>query len=426
MILHTVLPGETLYSIAARYGVSTAELIENNAPIDPDRPTVGRSLIILRPRELYTVKAGDTPEQIAQSQGISLRELYRNNPRLIDNPDIYPGEELVLSYEGEKLGDILSNGYAYSFISPSTQRKSLPYLTNFTLFTYGFDEQGNLIAPTPDDAPVIRLALAEGSAPILLLSTLGPDDTFDNRLASALFSNPAAIHNLTTQLLTAMAQKRSRAVDIDFEYVLPADKEGFVAFVNTLGQALRANGYELLVALAPKTYASQPGLLYEAHDYPALGAAADAVLLMTYEWGYAFGAPQAIAPIDKVEAVINYALSEIPAERIFLGIPNYGYDWTLPYTPGGPRATTISPRQALELADQYGAEILFDERAASPYFYYTSSDGNQHVVWFEDARSYDRKFRLLAEKGLAGFSIWTVMSDTPALLLTANSLFDIL
>ncbi|MBQ7846678.1 MAG: LysM peptidoglycan-binding domain-containing protein, partial [Clostridia bacterium] len=77
MILHTVLPGETLYSIAARYGVSTAELIANNAPIDPDRPTVGRSLIILRPRALYTVRAGDTLEQIAQNQGITLRELYR-------------------------------------------------------------------------------------------------------------------------------------------------------------------------------------------------------------------------------------------------------------------------------------------------------------------------------------------------------------
>ena len=86
-------------------------------------------------------------------------------------------------------------------------------------------------------------------------------------------------------------------------------------------------GYTVMVALAPKTSAGQPGLLYEAHDYAALGAAADDVLLMTYEWGYALSEPMAVAPIDKVEQVVRFAVSQIPPDKIFLGMPNYGYDW---------------------------------------------------------------------------------------------------
>ena len=114
------------------------------------------------------------------------------------------------------------------------------------------------------------------------------------------------------------------------------------------------------MALAPKSSGDQPGLLYEGHDYPALGQAADAVLLMTYEWGYTYGPPLAVAPLPQVQRVLDYALSVIPREKILLGVPTYGYDWPLPYERGVTRATSLSPQAALALARQYGAEIQFD------------------------------------------------------------------
>ncbi|MBQ8912221.1 MAG: glycoside hydrolase [Clostridia bacterium] len=278
----------------------------------------------------------------------------------------------------------------------------------------------------PDDTPVVDTAVSFGVAPVLLLSTLGPDGTFDSRLASMLFDDPAATENLILQLLSVMKDKGYRGIDVDFEYILPEDKDRYSAFIALLTERMNAEGLEVMVALAPKTAPDQKGLLYEGHDYAALGRNANALLLMTYEWGYAFGPPGAIAPINKVEEVIDYALSEIPADKIFLGIPNYGYDWTLPFTPGQGRAKTISPGQAVELAAKYRAEILYDPQTASPYFYYTAEDGKRHAVHFEDVRSYREKFRLLARKGLAGLSVWTVMNDTPPLFLLANSLFEIL
>jgi len=144
----------------------------------------------------------------------------------------------------------------------------------------------------------------------------------------------------------------------------------------------------------------------------AIGAAADKIFVMTYEWGYTYGPPMAVAPINSVRRVLDYAVSEIPAGKIFMGMPNYAYDWILPYKKGETRATLISNEAAAETALQYGAEIKFDEEAQTPYFNYTA-DGNVHEVWFEDARSIFRKLSLVPEYGLHGGLYWNLNRENP-------------
>ena len=106
-----------------------------------------------------------------------------------------------------------------------------------------------------------------------------------------------------------MAKKGYYGLDVDFEYVPPELREDYAAFVCRLREALNVEGKPVVAALAPKTSAQQRGLLYEAHDYALLIKAANAVFLMTYEWGYVYGEPQAIAPLPQVRAVLDYALS---------------------------------------------------------------------------------------------------------------------
>ncbi len=65
--------------------------------------------------------------------------------------------------------------------------------------------------------------------------------------------------------------------------------------------------------------------------------------------------------------------------------------------------------EAVQIAIRYGAEILFDDIAQSPYFYYTDGDGTEHVVWFEDVRSLQQKYALLPEYGLKGIGVWQIM-----------------
>lgn len=117
-------------------------------------------------------------------------------------------------------------------------------------------------------------------------------------------------------------------------------------------------------------------------------------------------------------------MTEIPSEKILLGIPNYGYDWTLPFVQGS-AARTISHTAAVNLALREGAEIKFDEEAQSPYFNYYDNQGREHVVWFEDARSIEAKLALVDKYNLGGVSYWTVNSYFPQNWLVLESMYNV-
>lgn len=377
--------------------------------------------------EIYVVKQGDNVDAIAASYEISVQTL------IYDNQLVYPyelaiGQALLIGTGSAVLKrEAFVNGYAYPFISRWVLEQTLPYLSELSVFSYGFTSEGSLIAPPMDDTWMINLAVSYGVLPILTLTPFGPDGNFNNRLISSVVNNPVYIKNLIDELLEIMRLKGYQGVDIDFEYILAEDRDAFTAFVTQVADTMRSNGYHTSVALAPKTSADQKGLLYEGKDYAALGAAADHVLLMTYEWGYTYGPPMAVAPINQVRRVVEYALMEIPASKIDLGIPNYGYDWPLPYERGTTKAVTIGNVQAVRIAIEQGAVIEFDEISQSPFFTYTdAATGRNHEVWFEDVSSLQAKFDLMKEFGLRGCGYWQIMKWFRAnwLLLADNFLIE--
>lgn len=379
--------------------------------------------------EIYVVQQGDTVSSIATAYGVSVESLVYAN-QLVAPYNLVLGQALLIYSDNvgnESAPDIFlnTNGYAYPFISPWVLNQTLPYLTRLSIFSYGFTGAGDLISPQLEEQWMIDAAISSGTQPILTLTPFGPDGKFNNRLISQLVNNPTAVQQLLTQLENVMNSKGYVGVDIDFEYILASDRDAFTAFVQTTTQRMNEQGYTVSVALAPKTSATQTGLLYEGKDYPALGAVANSVLLMTYEWGYTYGPPMAVAPINKVRQVLEYAVTEIPREKIDMGIPNYGYDWPLPFERGVTRARTIGNIEAVQIAGRVGAEIQFDEVARSPFFRYFE-DGVEHEVWFEDARSMQAKFNLIKEFGLRGAGYWQIMQLFRAnwLLLTNNFLVE--
>lgn len=359
--------------------------------------------------EIYVVKPGDTVDFIAESHGISVSSVIYNNQLVYPYP-LAVGQALLLS-SGETAAPSYPawvNGYAYPHIQQSVLNETLPYLSSLSVFSYGFTTEGDLIPPKTDDAFMIRAALSEGVRPVLTLTPLGPDGNFNNYLISAVVNNQEAKDNLLANLLTTVQEKDFQGVDIDFEYIRPEDRIPFAEFVADVRNFLSPYGYHVSVALAPKISDTQAGLLYEGKDYRLLGEAADSVLLMTYEWGYTYGPPMAVAPVNKVREVVEYAVTRINPAKIDLGIPNYGYDWTLPFVQGSSRATTVSNQAAVQIAIEAGVPIQFDEVAKSPFFQY-EKNGQLHEVWFEDVRSYKEKFALLPEFGLRGMGYWQIM-----------------
>lgn len=359
--------------------------------------------------EIYVVKQGDTVGRIAGEYSVSAEEIIYIN-QLADPSLLVIGQALLIP-AGERNAQNRQariNGYAYPFIDDFTLRQTLPFLTEVSVFSYGFTPEGELIPPALDDTFLIEQAYEFRTLPILTLTPFGADGQFNNYLIHSVVQSESASAALTANLTEMVVRKGFAGTDIDFEYILAEDRDAFTAFVRRVAEAMRGIGRQTSVALAPKQSADQKGLLYEGKDYGGLSAAADYVLLMTYEWGYTYGPPMAVAPIFQVRKVLDYAVTEIPREKIRLGIPNYGYDWPLPFVKGETKARTIGNVEAVQIAAANGAEILFDERAQSPYFYY-EADGIRHEVWFEDVRSMQAKFDLIEEYALNGAGYWQIM-----------------
>ena len=374
--------------------------------------------------DFYVVKAGDTVNSIASFLGVSPQRIIYDN-QLIYPYELAVGQALLIDRGQPRAADtttISVSGYAYTFISPWVLRQTLPFLSELPIFSYGFTYDGQLNPPLWDDTWMIAMAREYSVQPILTLTPFGADGNFNNQLINSVVNNQKYIDNLIQNLLNLMGQKGYVGVDIDFEFILARDRDAFTDFVRQIAEAMGANGYHTSVALAPKVSAEQRGLLYEGKDYRALGEVADHLLLMTYEWGYTYGPPMAVAPIDQVRRVVEYAITEIPREKLDLGIPNYAYDWPLPYERSVTMARTIGNVEAVRLAVEQGAEIFFDEIGQTPYFRYRSTDGVDHEVWFEDVRSLQAKFDLVKEYQLRGCGYWQIMQWFRAnwLLLSQN------
>jgi len=429
MLIHTVERGDSVYSIAREYGIPPTRIITDNLLSNPGRLVVGQDLVILFPTVTHTVKGGETLERIAALYGISLLDMYRNNPILGGLPSIYPGQVLNISYDTSPLGEISSNGYAYLTIDQAVLRRTLPYLTYLSVFSYGIRDDGGLIPPEGDEEGVLNLAREYGTVPLLVLTSLTERGTFSSKLAAEVLANEELANVVINSVVTTVAEKGYGGVDVDFEYIPAEYSSAYANFIARLSDAL-GEEYRVFVSLAPKYRADQPGLLYGGHDYGLLGEAADNVLLMTYEWGYTYGPPLPVPPINEVRRVIDYAVTEIPREKIFVGIPNYGYDWPLPYVRGESKARSLGNVEAVQLALDRGVAIEYDDVAQAPYFTYydrpeTYDDAVEHIVWFGNARSSDAMLRLVSEYGLDGAGVWNIMKYFPALWSVMNSLYTI-
>ena len=355
MRIFVVKRGDTLYSIAKKFGVTTERLSYINALSDPNRLTVGQTLVI----------PGDSSPQ----------------------------------------GEIEVNGYAYPNISDAVLNEALPYMTFLCLFSWQMDASGGI---TPiDDKRMISRAYETATAPMLTLTNISPSGGFSSDIAHAIFTDEAVQATLIENILAALRSRGYYGVNLNIEYVYPFDREGYNAFLRRLSETLHPKGYYLSSAIAPKTSDEQYGLLYTAHDYEAHGKYCDRVIIMTYEWGYTYSAPQAVSPVNRIRSVLDYAVTKIPSGKILLGFSNYGYNWTLPWQQGK-AAAVISNTAAANLAAANFAQIRFDEKAQAPFFNYTDPSGVRHEVWFEDARSVRARLALVSEYGLAGISYWTI------------------
>ncbi|MFA6940542.1 MAG: glycoside hydrolase family 18 protein [Clostridiaceae bacterium] len=420
MQIHVVRPGDTLWRISQIYRIPVNQLIQSNQIQNPGNLVVGQTIVIPIWGKYHFVKPGESLYQISRLYNVPISEIIRINQ--IKNPSSIPaGLRLYIPQAPRPTVDV--GAYIDPRItganSPQEVDKVGENLTFLQIFSYAVNRDGTL---TPViDQPSINAAYKDRVVPLMVLTNF-ENGTFSTELATVVLTDEALQNKILDEALRVMEEKGYQGLDFDFEYLGAENRERYNAFLRKARVRLKEKNYFISSALAPKLSADQKGVLYEGHDYKAHGQIMDFIFFMTYEWGWSGGPPMAVSPINQVRKVMEYAISEVPRSKIMMGIPLYGYDWTLPYVKGGRFARSISSQQAIALALKYGAAIEYDTVSQAPHFNYVDEQGRKHEVWFEDARSIQAKFNLVKELGIRGFFYWVLGRDFPQnwLLLQDN------
>ncbi|AIG27038.1 LysM peptidoglycan-binding domain-containing protein [Brevibacillus laterosporus] len=403
MIIYVVRPGDSLYKIANRYKTSVEQIANDNDLTPQQTLVVGQSLVIVTPKQ-YTVQPGDSLYEIALRFNVSVQQLAAANNLSASRP-IYPG--MVLTIPQAPKPTIEVNAYIEPrrniAMTEQIAQESVPYLTYLAPFSYQIKRDGSLTSLELGDLP--RIATSNGATLMMVITNI-ENNQFSAELGQEILNDEQKQNRMLDEIIQRAKRYGFSDIHFDIEHLYPKDREAYNQFLRKARDRLHANGLMISTALAPKTSATQQGQWYEAHDYRAHGEIVDFVIIMTYEWGYSGGPPMAVSPIGPVRRVLEYALTEIPAKKIMMGQNLYGYDWTLPYRPGGKFAKVVSPKEAVNLARRYQQSIQFDPVAQAPHFRYFDEQGREHEVWFEDARSMRAKFSLLKELHLRGISYW--------------------
>ena len=422
MKIHVINRGDTIYALSQRYGVPVSAIMNANQISDPESLVVGQAIVIPGDFSQHMVRSGETMYSIAQYYGIPLSRLIDANPQISNPARIQIGQTVIVPVASPKMGTIYVNGYIFPWADADVLKNVFPHLTYVSIFSYMVKQDGSL--GTINDSAAIQSALKAGVAPVMVITNTEEGAGFSSELAHTILTNIQIQNTLIDNIIAVMDEKNYYSLNIDFEYLYPEDRQNYNNFVSRVVNALHPLGYKVSVALAPKLSGDQPGLLYEAHDYPSLGAIADNVIIMTYEWGYLYGPAMAVAPVDQVRKVLDYATSVIPSEKILMGMPNYGYDWTLPFVRGS-AARLLTNNGAVALAARVGAAIRYNNTAQAPYFNYYDNMGRRHEVWFDDPRSIYARLLLVSEYNLGGVSYWTVNNYHAANWVVLESMYNV-
>jgi spore germination protein len=423
MQIHVIQRGQSLYGIAQTYGSTVNDIVEANELPNPSDLVVGQALVIPIIGSFYWVKAGDTLWSVSRLFGISYQELARVN-NISTNQALRVGYRLYIPPRRKVRGEF--NGYVEprgNTVAPALEtaaKEAGPFLTYLAPFSFQVLRNGSLKEPLLNDFPAIARA---NNNVLMMVITNQENDQFNDELGRIILNDIPIQDRFLNNIVTTAKKYGFRDIHFDFEFLRPADKEAYNQFLRKAKARFNQEGWLLSTALAPKKSATQKGAWYEAHDYKAHGEIVDFVVIMTYEWGYSGGPAMAVSPIGPVRDVLEYAITEMPANKILMGQNLYGYDWTLPFVQGT-TAKAVSPQQAILLAANNNVPIQYDNEAQAPFFNYTV-EGKRHEVWFEDARSIQAKFDLIKELGLRGMSYWKLGLSFPQNWLLIRENFNV-
>ena len=425
MEIYVVQEGDTIYSIAERFGISVDRLFLDNGLTSPARLIIGQALIIAYPMLTHVVQEGDTMQSIAEQYQVPLMQILRNNSFLADREYIYPGETLVISYNTN--GTITTNGYVFTFIKKEILKRVLPNLTYLSIFNYTASERGEIIQYR-DDTELIKTSLEYGVVPLLMITTSTQLGDPNIETAFNILLDEEAQERTINQFTEIIKSKGYYGINMVFNFLNENSQPLYMSFVKKVSERLRREGLWFTITINYSLQVKNGELMLEQIDYAAFNPYVDEMIFLKFIWGSNYEPPAPIINNNHIRALINYVTQSVPPEKIMAGNPIFGYDWQLPYIPGRTIATSMTINAVLELAYEAGAVIEFDDYSQTPFFYYNQIIGVpvEHIVWFIDVRSIVGINEIVREYSLKGSGIWNLMFYYPQLWTSINTQFDII
>ena len=239
--------------------------------------------------------------------------------------------------------------------------------------------------------------------------------SFNADAAAAMLANSTTREAHASAIATLVIANAFDGIDVDYERVPTASRANFTAFVSSLAAKLHAANKKLSVTVYAKTSDSQNWNGPGSQDWPAIGAAADSVKIMAYDYHWSTSAPGAITPLNWLDQVAAYAESTMAGGKIMMGLPWYGYDW-----PTSGAAATATYASAHQTALTNNAAVQYDAASGEPFFSYAG-----HTVYFQDAKGYASKVTMLKQKhpAIGGVAHWAAGQEDPAIwnVITGSS-----
>lgn len=407
MTVHVVKSGENLWSISARYNLAENTIITTNGLASSASIVPGLALYIpddALPIRTYTIRAGDNLWKLTQRFNTTIPAITAANP----------GVTLDTLQIGQIINIPSPNKLSMStlgFIVPSNTEANLStinslaaQLTYIAIVNYSFTTEGFAYVQT-DDTALINRCRQLNTVPLLMIRNF-TSSGFSPELAGAVLENTAYRQNLVASIVNLARTRGFGGVSLDLEFIPPDRRNDFNLFLQSLKQQL--GNLILNVNVHAKSADLPTNRIVGAYDYASIGKTADIMALMTIDYGYPGGPPEPVSPINFVEQVVAYALSLVSPQKLMIAMALYGYDKVV-----ATNATRgISVLAAQNSAIILGAEIQYDNTAKSPWYKYWSGN-DQHIVWFEDIRSYIEKYKIIDLNNLAGTTFWQISLPAP-------------